>query len=175
MNVKQAIERRQSCRSFDKSKLVEMDKLQQIVQAGVLSPSARNLQPWHLTVLQGDKAKQVTDICQTGGANAFLSECNTVIVVSMLDAVEGKRPEGVTPQDFRPMDIGMCVMQMCLQATELGVDSCIIGWLNSQQISKVINSDNHVALVVALGYPTKDYEVRAKKRRDFNQSVTFMV
>ena len=172
MNVLQAIYTRQSCRNFDKTRNVEQDKLLKVLEAGVVSPSARNSQPWQLTAVVGDKAHEIGDICRIGNGNAFLENCNTYIVVSMLPE-EGQRVtvEGLDLQDFRPMDIGMCVMQMCLMATELGLATCIIGRLSFERINKVIDSDNQPALVIALGYATEDDQLRPKKRREFDQVV----
>lgn len=175
MNVSQAIYTRQSCRNFDKHRSVEHDKLIKVLEAGVVSPSARNSQPWQLTAVVGDKAHEIADICRTGGANGFLENCNTYIVVSMLPMDnQCVAVEGLDLQDFRPMDIGMCVLQMCLMATELGLSTCIIGRLSFERINKVIDSDNQPALVIALGYAAQDDQLRPKKRREFDQVVKFV-
>ncbi len=171
MNVSQAIIQRQSCRNFDKTRQVERDKLVKVLQAGVCSPSARNAQPWQLTAVVGTKAQQIADICRTGGGNAFLQNCNTYIVVSMLPQGQPVHVEGLDMQDFRPMDIGMCIMQMCLVACELGLSSCIIGRLNFKRINEVIGQNNQPALVLALGYAASDDVLRPKNRRAFDDTV----
>ena len=47
----QLVNARQSDRAYDKSRLVEADKLERILEAGRLAPSACNAQPWRFVVV----------------------------------------------------------------------------------------------------------------------------
>lgn len=48
---------RQSCRAYDETREVEPEKLQAILEAGRLAPSACNSQPYRITVCQGGKSQ----------------------------------------------------------------------------------------------------------------------
>ena len=60
---------RQSCRSYDPERPVEREKIEAILEAGRLAPSACNGQPYHITVCTGEKAKAVA---QTAANSGFL-------------------------------------------------------------------------------------------------------
>ena len=59
MNFLEIAENRQSCRKYDPTRAVEPEKLEAILNVARLSPSACNGQPYHITVCEGDTAKQV--------------------------------------------------------------------------------------------------------------------
>ena len=80
----------------------------------------------------------------------------------------------LTVQDFRPFDLGLCVMQMCLKATEIGLSTCMIGLLNQEMIQQAIGSCEEVKIVLALGYAADDDVIREKKRRTMDETVRFV-
>ena len=59
MNFTEIAENRQSCRSYDPAKVVEEEKIQAILNAARLAPSACNGQPYHFTLCRGEAARQV--------------------------------------------------------------------------------------------------------------------
>ena len=64
MNFTEIAQNRQSCRNFDNTKCVEQEKLDAILNAARLSPSACNGQPYHITVCTGDAAQKVARATQ---------------------------------------------------------------------------------------------------------------
>ena len=58
MNFMEIALTRQSCRSFDPTREIEEEKLNAVLEATRLAPSACNGQPYHLTVCRGRKAKE---------------------------------------------------------------------------------------------------------------------
>ncbi|MEE1357556.1 MAG: nitroreductase family protein [Clostridia bacterium] len=165
------IKTRQSCRSYS-GRDVEREKLQKILEAGRLSPSARNSQPWYLTLaVSAEKVAAVGECTRAGGKNAFTDKCSAFIVVSEqeCEAAFGGKPH----RYYAEMDIGMCVMNICLQAQSLGVSSCIIGAFDEEMLKKVagIDDDKNIKLVIALGYASDGYPVREKTRKSFEEAV----
>ena len=69
MNFMQIAENRQSCRSYNPAKEVEADKLESILKAAQLAPSACNGQPYKITVCKGETAKAVAAACAGMGLN----------------------------------------------------------------------------------------------------------
>lgn len=171
----QIFSERQSCRNFDGNRQVEQDKLNAVLEAGILAPSAKNFQPWNFYVCRGKSADEVRKHCQHGGANAFLDNCHVLIVVTIrVKPDSGERPLNVTKQDFRPFDAGMAVEQMCLEATNQGLSTCVIGWLDCPGIQQTIGTDEEVKVVLALGYANESDVIRPKKRRPFDEVVKFL-
>lgn len=165
---------RQSCRNFDPDRMVEDEKLDLILKAGCLSPSACNGQPYHFTVCRGESAKAVAKATMGMGMNKFAANANVMIVISeenyVKSAALGAKLKG---NDYRSIDIGIAAAYLTAQATDSGIDSCILGWLDDKKIREICNLEHPVRLVIALGYAKSDDPLRPKKRKDFNQLVSY--
>ena len=164
---------RQSCRSYDESREVEQGKLDAILEAVRLAPSACNGQPYHLTVCRGETAKQVATATQGMGMNKFASLAPVLIVISEMPYVKtaalGAKVKG---NDYRSMDIGIAVAYLTAEAAAQGLGTCILGWLDDEKLRKICNLEHPVRLVVTLGYPNDS--LRTKKRKELSELVTEM-
>ena len=164
---------RQSCRSYDESREVEQGKLDAILEAVRLAPSACNGQPYHLTVCRGETAKQVAAATQGMGMNKFASQAPVLIVISEMPYVKtaalGAKVKG---NDYRSMDIGIAVAYLTAEAAAQGLGTCILGWLDDEKLRKICNLEHPVRLVVTLGYPNDS--LRTKKRKELSELVTEM-
>lgn len=158
---------RQSCRKYDESRPVEQEKLQSILEAARLSPSACNGQPYFFTVCQGEAAKQVAQATMGMGMNKFAKKAPVVIVISekpyVKTAAFGAK---VKNNDYRSIDIGIAAAYLTAQAAALGLGSCILGWFDDEKIRKICTLDAPVRLVITLGYADPTDTLRTKKRKD---------
>ncbi len=173
MNFMEIAQTRQSCRSFDESRAVEQEKLDAILEAVRLAPSACNGQPYRLSVCRGEKAKKAAKAVQKMGLNKFASHAPVLMVVSeapyVKSAAVGAKLLG---NDYRSIDIGIAVAYLTAEAAAQGLGSCILGWLDDQALRKLCGVDAPVRLVVALGYPKEGDPLRKKVRKDITQLVT---
>ena len=172
MNFTEIANTRQSCRSYDKERGIEEEKLSAILEATRLSPSACNGQPYHLTVCQGDAARLVAEATQGMGMNKFASDAPTLIVISeeayVASAALGAKLKG---NDYRSIDIGIAAAYLTAEASAQGLGSCILGWFDDGEIRRICNLDKPVRLVITLGYP-KDDAIRQKKRKSLDELVS---
>ncbi len=174
MNFNELINTRQSCRNYDESRVVEKEKIIKILEAGQLSPSACNGQPYHFTVCEGDSANEVAVAVMELGMNKFADKAPVMIVISEEPYVEKAAfAAKVKNNDFRSIDIGIATAQMTLSATEQGLSTCIIGWFNEKKIQKICNIKYAVRIVLTLGYAKEDDVIRAKKRKSLDELVTY--
>jgi len=175
MNFLEIAQKRQSCRNFDSLKTVEQEKLERILEAARLSPSACNGQPYHITVCTGDIGKQVAKATTGMGMNKFTKDAPVMIIISEEDYVKtaafGAKIKG---NDYRSIDIGILSAYITAQATSEGLDTCILGWLDSDKICQLCGLSGAVRLVIALGYANCDDKLRTKKRKSFEELVTIM-
>ncbi len=165
---------RESCRSYDPERLIDGEILNKILECARLSPSACNGQPYHITVCTGENAKVVAKATQGMGMNRFATDSPTLVVISeekyVKTAALGSKVKGI---DYRSIDIGILAAHLTLAAAELGVESCILGWLDSKDIEKALELSGRVHLVITLGYPKEDVARREKKRKSIEELVSF--
>lgn len=165
---------RQSCRDYDTGRDIDREVLDKIIAAGVLSPSACNSQPYHITVCKGDTAKRVAKATMSVGLNSFADKAPVLLVIS-------EKPYNKTAaigaklknNDYRSIDIGILSAYITAAAADLGVASCILGWVDSDKIKEICSLDGTVRLVITLGYATDD-TVRSKRRKSLDDLVTFI-
>ena len=167
---------RQSCRSYDETRAVEPEKLQRVLEAARLSPSACNGQPYTLTVCTGEKAKEVALLTRgMGGMNKFAVQVPVCIVISEAaynrTAALGAKVKG---NDYRSIDIGIMTAYLTAEATAQGLSTCILGWLDDEKIRAAIGTNSASRLVITLGYAAEGDKLREKKRKDLGELVTFL-
>ena len=167
---------RQSCRSYDETRPVEPDKLQKVLDAARLAPSACNGQPYLLTVCTGEKAKEVALLTRgMGGMNKFAVQAPVCIVISEgaynRTAALGARVKG---NDYRSIDIGIMTAYLTAEATAQGLSTCILGWLDDEKIRQVVGTNSATRLVITLGYAAEGDKLREKKRKDLGELVRFL-
>ena len=173
MNFMEIAEKRQSCRSYDPARAIEVEKLEAILAAARLSPSACNGQPYHITVCKGDTAKKVAEATKDMGINSFAPDAPILLVISekpyVSKAALGAR---IKKNDYRSIDIGILAAYITAEATAQGLGSCILGWLNEGNIRELCGIDGTVRLVITLGYAKADDPLRPKKRKDIRELVS---
>ncbi|MEE0109764.1 MAG: nitroreductase family protein [Oscillospiraceae bacterium] len=166
---------RQSCRSYEENKPVEQEKLDAVLEAARLAPSACNGQPYHFTVCRGQAAKDVALACRGLGMNKFAVQAPIAIVVSekpyVKSAAMGARVKG---NDYRSIDIGIAVAYLTAEAAAQGLATCILGWLDDKKIREVCGLDAPVRLVVTLGYAKEGDILRKKVRKDLDELASFI-
>lgn len=174
MNFLEIAENRQSCRNFDGERPVEAEKLQAVLEAARLSPSACNGQPYHFTVCQGAAAKEAAKATQGMGMNQFADDAAVMIVVSekpyCRSAGLGAKVKG---NDYRSIDIGIAAAYLTAEAQAQGLSTCILGWLDDQKLRKLCDLDGAVRLVIALGYAKEGDPLRKKKRKSAEEMITW--
>ncbi len=169
--------RRQSCRSFNAEKPVSDELLAKICNLACLSPSACNAQPWKLAVVTGEKTKEIAKSVQGLGMNKFASDVPAFIAIiegkSNLTAKLGSR---IKDNEFTQNDVGMMVAHLVLAAESAGLATCILGWRNEEKLREILGlkEKERVPLVVAVGYATDGYDIRPKKRKPTEETVTFI-
>ena len=174
MSFMKLAETRQSCRNYDPAREVEADKLERILETARLSPSACNGQPYHITVCRGEAAKVAAKAVQGLGMNKFTDNAPVMLVISdepyVKTAAFGSKLKGI---DYRSIDMGILAAYITAAATEEGLGSCILGWLNDADLRKLCDLNQPVRLVIALGYAAEGDKLREKKRKSRDELVSF--
>ena len=174
MNFLEIANARQSCRAYDETRAVEDEKLNAILEAARLSPSACNGQPYHLTVCRGETANAVARACMGLGMNKFAVQAPICIVVSEMPYVKSAAMGAkVKNNDYRSIDIGIATAYLTAEAAAQGLATCILGWFDNEKICKLCDLEHPARLVITLGYATEDEKLRPKKRKDLTELVSY--
>lgn len=170
------IKRRQSDRGY-LSREVEQEKLDRILEAGRLAPSACNSQPWKFIVVTEPGVKKQVARAATAkeiGFNKFVDQAPVLLVIvrekpNIVSRVGGS----IKNKDYSVIDIGIATENICLQAVAEELGSCILGWFNEQKVKQILNipENKRVELIITLGYPSKPH--REKKRKDSLEVVSY--
>lgn len=165
---------RQSCRSYDTGRIVEPEKLQAVLQAVQLAPSACNGQPYRLTVCTGQAAQEAARATMGMGMNKFATQAPVVIVISEQPYVKSAALGAkVKNNDYRSIDIGIAAAYLTAEATAQGLSTCILGWLDDDKLRGLCQLDSPVRLVITLGYANPKDQLRPKKRKELSQLVAW--
>ncbi len=171
------VRHRQSDRVFDAQRPVEKDKIERILEAGRLAPSACNAQPWHFIVVDDPELKnKVADATSNRvlGLNHFTKQAPVHIVI-VEEKVNFSSGFGTIVKDkyFAHLDVGIVAGHLTLAAADEGLGSCILGWFDEPKMRKLLNipSSRRVLLDIIIGYSTQP--LREKKRKSQGEIVTY--
>ena len=146
MEFKEVIRNRFSCRKYS-AKAIEREKLDAVLEAGRLAPTAKNLQEQHIYVVQSEEALAKIDKvtpCRYGAP--------TVLVVAfdknnVFTYPGGKRDSGVE-------DASIVATHMILAAADEGLGSCWINYFEPEKMAEALGlpENEEVLMMLDLGY-----------------------
>ncbi|MCD8172823.1 MAG: nitroreductase family protein [Alistipes sp.] len=166
MEFSELVKLRQSDRSYT-GRPVEPSKLEQIIEAGRLAPSSNNSQPWKLVGVDDPELKEkVAGCASTLGLNKFVHQAPVVIVVTMEKPNLLSRMGSVLQDKEYPlMDIGILAAHLCLQAADLGLGTCMVGWFKEGRLRRLlgIGKRTRIPLMITVGYPASPTRPKSRK------------
>jgi nitroreductase len=161
MDVFTAIKGRRSVRSYKDLK-VESTKVEKILEAGRLAPSANNRQEWKFIVVKDTETKK--KLARAAMNQSFVGQAPVVLVAC---ATESKAVM-LCGHPTYAVDVSIAFAYMLLQAYELGLGTCWIGAFNEEEVKSVLGVTKHVRVVALspLGYPATGTVARSRKNLD---------
>ncbi|NLM47163.1 MAG: nitroreductase [Firmicutes bacterium] len=145
MDLQEVFAARYSVRKFA-GKAVEPEKVQSILEAGRIAPTAKNIQPQKILVVQQPEGLQAL------GKTARLYNAPLALVVCADTEQSWKRPfDGM---DSGQIDASIVTTYMMLEATRLGLGSVWICYFDPAVVKREFNLPDHIVPVniLALGY-----------------------
>lgn len=165
------IETRRSIRKYiDKS--VEDEKIVQLLESARLAPSGDNSQPWHFIVVKSDLGRQ--KLSEVSHKQEWMLSA-PVFIVCVAD-IRCRIHEGIyvclnetSPQAELKMvirDTSISIEHILLEADNLGLGTCWVGWYTQEEIRPVLNipSDKYVLGVITVGYAGETPNARPRKK-----------
>ena len=170
MEFKKVVQNRFSCKKYS-DRQVEAEKLQAILEAGRLAPTAKNLQEQRIYVIQSEEALAKVDKvtpCRYGAP--------TVLIVAfdknnVFTYPGDKRDSGVE-------DAAIVATHMILAAANEGVDSCWLNYFNPDEVAKAFDlpENEEVLMLMDLGYAAEEGKPLSNhfSRKPIEDTVTYI-
>lgn len=151
MDVFETIQERRSIRAYQDTP-VSREKLEKILEAGRLAPSARNIEPWHFIAVT-DELKRMA--LSKGLYAKFIMQSPLVIVAC--------GDQKASP-DWYAIDVALAVENMILTAVSEGLGTCCVGSFSEKDVKEVLKvPDNYEVLVMlAVGYARDKIDLSSK-------------
>lgn len=146
---------------------VSREDVLKCLEAARMSPSACNSQPWKFIVVD-DKAKlaEMADAAEGLGMNKFTRDVPVMVAV-VLEKMNATARLGslLKHKDYSMLDLGMAVEHFCLQAADLGLGTCIMGWFDEKRIARLLDvpRGKRIPLIISLGYPENPTRRKVRK------------
>lgn len=168
MDLLELINKRQSDRKYS-STPVDRQLIIKCLEAARLAPSACNSQPWRFVVVDSPELlPSMASAALGAGMNKFAHQC-PVIVAVVLEKMNLTARIGsvIKDKEYSLLDVGIAVENFCLQAAELGLGTCILGWFDEKKVRKLLGIGNkRVPLLITLGYAEGETRNKIRKSLD---------
>jgi len=166
MEVMECIRARRSVRSYQ-AKQVEEEKLQQVLEAARLAPSASNRQEWKFIVVRDEAMRK--ELARAAHGQSFIAQA-PVVIVACATSTEHVMPCG---HPSHLVDLAIAIDHMTLAARELGLGTCWVGAFEQEEVKRLMGVPASATVVelLPLGYPT-DWP-GPRPRKDLSEIVSY--
>ena len=177
MTFEELTQKRRSVRRYS-GRSISRENILKCLEAARLAPSACNSQPWHFIVIDEPTLRErVAERIFSGiyAMNKFAEKAPVLIaVVSEKSKFLASFGGQVRDTSYCLVDIGIACEHLILQAQDLGIGSCWIGWFDEKALKKEmgISAGKKIDIVIALGYPEED-KIVPKTRKTLEKISSF--
>ena len=173
MDVFEAIRVRKSIRKY-KSRPVEKEKLERVLEAGRLAPSTANRQPWHFVVVTEPSVRD--ELVVAHQRDQFFKSTSHIMNAPVVIVACADRKKAWTRRDgeeYWGVDVAIAMQNMVLCATEEGLGTCWIAAFSPEATRKVLGIPDEIKVVAMtpLGYPAD--QPNPKVRKPLNELVRY--
>jgi nitroreductase len=168
------VKKRESTRNYS-PKPVPRELIDRCLDAARLAPSACNSQPWSFIVVDNEaKKNEIVDKTMTKlfSMNKFVRTAPVIIAVITEPSVYYARMGGAFRNvRYNLIDIGIACDHLTLQAAELGLGTCWLGWFNEKEMKKLLGlpKSTKIDIVLSMGYPKEALDPRPKVRKNLEE------
>jgi nitroreductase len=171
------VKNRRSVRRY-LEKSVNREDILACLEAARLAPSAENVQPWRFLVIDDTEIKSRLAAEAFSGIysySRFAAEAPVLIaILARPDIIANRIGKQIQNVSFYLIDIGIAGEHLALQAEELGLGTCWIGWFNARKVRKFLRIPRKYKIVclMTLGY-YEQKPPREKKRKPLEEIAWF--
>lgn len=176
MDFNKLVLQRESVRKYT-DKQIDREDIVKCVEAARMTPSAHNSQPWTFVVVDDKELVDKAAHCTFNSIvkfNKFVPNAKAIVAVVIEKSHFAMVGSNKSDDEYNMIDIGAATEHFCLQAADLGIGTCILGYFNDKKIKELLNipSNKRLGLLIAMGYSPFETS-RAKKRKDIDEMCKF--
>ena len=178
MTLSDVVKHRKSIRDY-LDKPVEREKIMMCLEAARLAPSAVNSQPWKFIIVDDPQVKKQLGNAAFSGIyaiNAFAKKAPVIVVIVSEKGKFLARIGGMfRGTQYYLIDIGIAGEHLVLQAEELGLGTCWMGWFDEKAVKSVLHipQDRKIDILMALGYHDQKKVKGEHNREAFDKIASF--
>mgnify|MGYP003415366344 FL=1 len=156
---------------------VEKEKIERIIEAARLAPSACNAQPWSFVVVdEPDLKNKIADATSSRvlGMNHFTKQAPVhLLLVEEKVNISSGIGGWIKKKDYAQMDLGIVAAHIVLAAQAEGLGTCIVGWFDEDKVKDLLHipTSKRVWLDIVIGYSTQP--LRKKSRKNVDKILSF--
>ena len=152
------VKQRCSCRAYD-PKPVPREHLERMLEAARLAPSACNKQPWRFAVVEDEKTRMrlIEEAFLAGIPMKWAVNAGVIIALGMKkSAITHRIAPKISGVDYPLLDLGIAGEHLVLQAEELGLGTCWIGWIRPKEVQRIVGwpRDIEPVSLITVGWPS---------------------
>ena len=171
MEYSELIRERFSTRFFS-DKAVEQEKLDKIIEAGMVAPTAQNRQPQRVYVLKSEEAlRKIRSVTKC----AFNAPIVLIVAYSETEQWQNDLEPGI---HSGIEDAAIVATHMMLEATNQGLSTCWVNWFSNSELEKEFGlpDDQRTVLILPLGYASDKAKPTSKhtEKRSTNDIVKYL-
>jgi nitroreductase len=156
---------------------VEKEKVLACLDAARLAPSAENVQPWRFLVIDDPEVKARFAEAVFSGMyrmSRFAAKAPVlVLIMARLDLLANRLGKQVQKVPYYLLDVGIAGGHFALQAEELGLGTCWVGWFNLRKTRKFFHIPRRYKIICMLAMGYYERKPREKSRKDLSEIVWF--
>lgn len=169
MKFEELIIKRQSDRKYTSQK-VKRELIIKCLEAARMAPSACNSQPWKFVVVDDPALlAPMAEAAAGAGMNKWVKQAPVIVAVTLEKMnITARIGSVIKDKEYSLLDVGIAVEHFCLQAAELGLGTCIMGWFDEKKVKKLLGiGKRRIPLLISVGYP--EGETRKKNRKSLEE------
>ncbi len=165
MDFLELAQKRYSCRKFS-DKPVEEEKIDKIIQAGILAPTAMNKQPFKIWEIKGKNIEKIAK------ATPFTFGASVILAIGAKSTDTYVRP--FDGKNFFEIDAAIAATHMMLEVTDLGLGTTWVGHFDPKVLKQEFPqmNDYEVVALFPIGYPLVEPSDRHKMRKTKEEVLT---
>lgn len=155
MDIFEAMEKRHSVRSFDASRDVAPELVEELLRCACMAPTAGNVQPWRFYVVRDPGVKEELARAALGQSYVSMAPLDIVVCADLEAHAASYGKRGV--ELYSIQDTAAAVENILLTATSLGLGACWVGAFREEEAARALDLPKGIRplAIIPVGYPAR--------------------